>query len=173
MRWHGNAKFVRGCSEVDSWEKGEWQSQLREVDILITTPQLFLDALEEKLVNFSIFGIIVIFECQHCHGTHPFAKICSLYVKGNKCVRVLGLSTRLTKKKNMQSEAERMQAIARMERLMESKVCTQDLALTFRHFLPDVEMVEMRASLASLAGTADYPLATIDECAAEPAVVAK
>lgn len=39
------------------------------------TPQILLDALRKSFLNFETFYLIVLDECHHATGNHPYAKI--------------------------------------------------------------------------------------------------
>ena len=85
-------------------------------------PQLFLDALDARNVELSTFCVMVVDECQHCSGRHPFAKIfrehySQLRPRGQ--IRVLGLSEQLVKRK-VKGAMERQQAIKKLENAMDS-----------------------------------------------------
>ena len=86
------------------------------------------------------FCVMVVDECQHCSGSHPFAKIFSKHytradVKGQ--LRVLGVSTKLVKSKT-KGVADQQQTIKKLERLLDSYV--HDLSSTeggSAHSLPN------------------------------------
>ena len=84
------------------WGREQWQEAVMGADYLVTTLQLFLDALEAHHVDLSTFCVMVGDECQHCSGSHPFATIFPKHyiregVKGQ--LRVLGVSAQLVKSK--------------------------------------------------------------------------
>ena len=68
---------VIGNSEVDIWEKMQWETFLCQRDLLATTPQLFVDTVGARFLDLSLFGVLVLHECQHCSGSHPFANLFS------------------------------------------------------------------------------------------------
>ena len=82
----------------------------------MTTPQLLLDAMDAQHVDLSCFTIMIVDECQHCSGSHPFAKIFRRYYAPDH-VRVLGISTKLEK-----TNADRAQTIHKLEKIMYSRV---------------------------------------------------
>ena len=119
--------LVIGNAEVDSWKKPEWCKILDEHDLIITLPQLLLDTLDAKFLHMSSFETLVINECQHCSGRHPFARIFHdhyrLVQKGQ--IRVVGLSRCLVKPK-VKSESKRQRMIRKLELLMDSEVWKLD-----------------------------------------------
>merc|ERR1712129_443624 len=47
--------LIIGTSEVDNWKKEQWQDVVMRHNMIITTPQLFLDALDSKHLHLSSF----------------------------------------------------------------------------------------------------------------------
>ena len=114
-----SACHVIGSSEVDAWGEKQWGTKLHERDLLVTTPQLFYDTLRESLVDKSLFDVLVLYECQHCSGSHPFAKLFSDFFVQPSEIRVLGLSRNLVKRK-VHHTAERQRLIRRLQKRMDS-----------------------------------------------------
>ena len=120
------ARSIIGNAEVDLWGRAEWQAAVGETSFLVTTPQLFLEALDAKKLELNAFCVLVVDECQHCAGSHhPFAKIFSEHYRKARqagwSIRVLGLSERLVKRK-VKDEAEREEALRKLQKAMESRV---------------------------------------------------
>ena len=97
-------------AEVVSWEFLQWDEHIRHKDLLITTPQLFHDVLASGHLHLSMFEVLVIFECQHCSGRHPYARIFAEHYR--KQLRVLGISRSLLKG-DVKSATEKQSAIRR------------------------------------------------------------
>ena len=111
---------VIGSVEVDGWGKEEWNRTVVNHNVLLTTPQLFLEALQSRFTDLDSFCLLVIDSCKHCLGKHPFATILSTYV-GEHEIRVLGLSENLIKRK-IKGEEERKVAEKSLEQAMQSKI---------------------------------------------------
>ena len=107
---------VIGSAEVDMWGQKQWHDTIADANVLVTTPQLLLDAMDAQHVDLSCFTIMIVDECQHCSGSHPFAKIFRRYYAPDD-VRVLGISTKLEK-----TNADRAQTIHKLEKIMYSRV---------------------------------------------------
>jgi len=117
------AKEVIGNAEVDAWRREQWSEAICDVDVLVTTPQLFLDSLEARFVHLNTFCVLVVDECQHCSGSHPFARIFKEHyslLRPPGQIRVLGLSQQLVKCKLKATTVERLSVIQRFEDLMDS-----------------------------------------------------
>ena len=113
---------ILGNATVDAWERDEWQAELVNCEVLLITPQLFLDALGARHLDLVAFGVIVVDECEHCIGSHPYACIFKEHYRstlgqGND-IRVLGMSSQLVKRKV--KGPEKQQALRRLEKSMHS-----------------------------------------------------
>ena len=130
-------RLVIGNAEVDSWGKAKWCDLVSQHNLIITTPQLLLDTLDAKYLELSLFATVVVSECQHCSGRHPFARIFSDHYSRvpSGQIRVLGLSRCLVK-----PGAERQRVIRQLERLMDSCVmdasnlCADIMDITKKHY---------------------------------------
>ena len=123
---HMTPGIIIGDATVDTWQRPEWQEALCKHGIIITTPQLLLDALDAEYLNMYCFSCVVVIECQHCAGRHPLARIFKDHYWGQCCfgyhsldrVRVLGLARRLVKPN--QTDPTRVRQ--KLEALMNSKI---------------------------------------------------
>ena len=126
------ANCILGNATVDAWEHEEWREALESIDFLITTPQLFLDSLDARYVQLGCFCVLIVDECQHCTGSHPFARIFKDHyskLRQNGKIRVLGLSERLLKSKMKGTASEKQQVVKEFEALMDSKVIENSLVM--------------------------------------------
>ena len=116
--------YILRNAEVEMWGHDQWHEQVMRTDVLIITPQLFLDALDQRLVHPTSFCAVIVDECQHCSGRHPLAKIFSDHISrltSREEVRILGISGRLVKPK-VSGRAEQEQIIRKMEKLMNASL---------------------------------------------------
>ena len=95
------ARYVIGDSNVEIWKGKEWREVVERNDLILVSPQLFLNALERSFLSMGQFCALVFDECQHCVGAHPFSKILSEYFRPMQhpdSIRVLGVGTTLVKR---------------------------------------------------------------------------
>ena len=113
------ARYVIGDSSVDAWERREWRDVVERNDLLLITPQLFLEALRAEHLWMSQFCALAFDECQHCVGSHPFSKILSEYyaLAPAGSIRILGLGTQLVKRK-VKDDSEQKAAVKRLEKAL-------------------------------------------------------
>ena len=118
------AKYVIGDSTVDSWGRKQWNDAIDGIDVILITPQLFLDALTARNLELTHFCILVFDECQQCVGSHPYSRIFSdhyIHARPAGSIRVVGLAETLVKRK-VKEESEVKQAIRKLEKSMHSQM---------------------------------------------------
>ena len=93
-----HTQYIIGTAAVDAWERQQWREVVEQHELLLITPQLFLDALNAKWTWMSEFCALTFIECQHCIGTHPFGKIVEHL--NFDSVRVLGIFSYHKRKNN-------------------------------------------------------------------------
>jgi hypothetical protein len=115
--------LIIGNSEVDRWGKDDWRAIVAQHNIIISTPQLVLDAPDARHLHLCTFSTLVVNECQHCSGRHPFARIFADHygLVHPDQIRVLGLSKCLVKPK-VKAPTERQRVLKQLETLMNSKL---------------------------------------------------
>lgn len=64
-------KVITGAVGVDSWSASTWDTALINVKIVITTPQVLLDALLHGFVNISSLALLVFDEGKACSPVIP------------------------------------------------------------------------------------------------------
>jgi len=113
---------IIGGSVVDSWRKEEWEEAIQDYEMLMLTPQTFLEALEEQYLKLAMFAVVIMDECHHCTGKHPFKRFLKTHNSQESApsLRVLGLTDRSVKRK-VKNATERQKAIERLERSMFAK----------------------------------------------------
>ena len=121
---------VIGSSKVDAWGRDGWRDLVEKHDLLITTPQLFLDVLDVQFLRLSAFCVLIVDECQHCAGSHPFARMfAEHYHLRSMELRVLGMSGNLVKRK-VRDAKERDKAVRKLEKALDSHVMSRPSAPT-------------------------------------------
>ncbi|THH28228.1 hypothetical protein EUX98_g5976 [Antrodiella citrinella] len=68
--------LISGASEPDQWkDAGMWRRLLDSHRIIISTPQILLDALNHGFVHLSQMGLLVFDEAHHAADKHPYNMI--------------------------------------------------------------------------------------------------
>ncbi|PSR90511.1 ATP-dependent helicase DCL-2 [Coniella lustricola] len=69
------AKLITGSERVDVWSSSTWSTALINVKIIITTPQVLLDALLNAFIRMSSLALLVFDEVHRCSRNHPYRRI--------------------------------------------------------------------------------------------------
>lgn len=78
-------KPLTGQDQVDTWKSSQiWETVLRGVNIIVTTPQILCDALQHAYVKLQIVSLLVIDECHHCQADDPSARIMKAFYHPQK-----------------------------------------------------------------------------------------
>ena len=87
---------------VDTWGRQQWQDVVEGCDLLLVTPQLFLDSLNEGHLCTNQFSVFTFCECQHfMSNNYPITKIVQLMQirQATALPRILGVCAELKHKK--------------------------------------------------------------------------
>ncbi|KAL0722477.1 hypothetical protein Bca4012_037076 [Brassica carinata] len=109
IRAHVNLKVEDyfGAKGVDNWTSHRWQEELCKNEVLVMTPQIFLDALRGGTLKLEMVRFLVIDECHRTTGNHPYAMIMKeFYQKSTYKPRMFGLTTTSAIRKDQVSELE-------------------------------------------------------------------
>jgi len=69
-------KLLTGMDNVDFWSTQEvWDAVLCNIDVVVSTPQVLLDALTHGFVNLQNLSLLVFDEAHHCVAAHPFNQV--------------------------------------------------------------------------------------------------
>ncbi|XP_073146735.1 endoribonuclease Dicer homolog 3 [Henckelia pumila] len=112
-----------GAKGVDDWNAEIWQKEINEHDVLVMTPQILLDALRKSFLNFETFCLIVLDECHHATGNHPYAKIMKeFYHKSANRPKIFGMTASPVIRKSLSSTKYSGDQIMQLESLLDSRV---------------------------------------------------
>ncbi|KAH8277764.1 hypothetical protein KR018_005614, partial [Drosophila ironensis] len=92
--------FYVGEQGVDDWSRSQWSSEIQEKQVFVGTAQVMVDMLSQRYLKLSSVSIVIIDECHHATGNHPFREFMRLFtcVEGNTPLpRVVGLTGVLIK----------------------------------------------------------------------------
>ncbi|CAH8391700.1 unnamed protein product [Eruca vesicaria subsp. sativa] len=108
---HVNLKVEEyfGAKGVDNWTSQRWEEELSKNEVLVMTPQIFLDALRGRFLKLEMVCLLVIDECHRTSGNHPYANIMKeFYHKSTDKPRMFGLTTTSVINKDQVSELENL-----------------------------------------------------------------
>ena len=124
-------KVDKWTSESDDNEfKDKFANFIKENDVVVVNAQVLLDALNQNIIDESMFALVVIDECHHCLGLqHPYqqlAKKLKTFKKNGSAdsMRIIGLTSCGL---NTDVEAERIsERIVLLENIMGAKIISSD-----------------------------------------------
>ncbi|EDW72007.2 uncharacterized protein Dwil_GK10670 [Drosophila willistoni] len=92
--------FYVGDQGVDEWSRSKWDVEIREKQVLVGTAQVMLDLMLHAHLSLGSVSIVIIDECHHGTGRHPFREFMRLFLHVRPNVqlpRVVGLTGVLIK----------------------------------------------------------------------------
>lgn len=83
--------------EPDQWKSAElWERVLNTHRVIVSTPQVFLDALRHAYIDLGKdISLLVFDEAHHATGDHPYARIMDFYYRIEErpaSLRIYGIS---------------------------------------------------------------------------------
>ncbi|KAL6134902.1 hypothetical protein ACLB2K_067130 [Fragaria x ananassa] len=64
---------------VDFWDADMWKQEIEKYEVLVMTPTILLNNLRHSFFKLSMIKVLIMDECQHARGNHPYA--CIMKVK--------------------------------------------------------------------------------------------
>ncbi|GAA5902930.1 hypothetical protein JCM8208_006514 [Rhodotorula glutinis] len=90
-------KGLVGSQGVDYWQREKWQQVLNEADVVVLTPQIWLDVVRNAYFDLRDVQLVIFDEAHHAQKSHPYALIMRehyhpLKARGEPVPRILGLT---------------------------------------------------------------------------------
>ncbi|KAK7607824.1 hypothetical protein BKA81DRAFT_366321 [Phyllosticta paracitricarpa] len=93
-------RFLSGKDNVDAWSNQRiWDAILKDTRIVVSTPQVLLDALSHGFVKMNKIALLIFDEAHMCRGKHPASQIMqdfyhvdSLHEERTSLPHILGLT---------------------------------------------------------------------------------
>lgn len=58
-----------GGEPVDSWEEDQWRPEIEKNNVLVMSPQLFSNILDQGLISLDNVNLLIFDECHRAKGT--------------------------------------------------------------------------------------------------------
>ncbi|ORX70518.1 hypothetical protein DL89DRAFT_292180 [Linderina pennispora] len=123
---HRVEKFV-GSAGIEAWGKSGWKAHWAKSTVQVMTHQIFLNALRHGYISLEDIDLLVIDECHHTRGNHPYALIMSEFYRlaePSKRPHVFGMTA-----SPLNSREDVRTSVARLQALINADLCTVDLSL--------------------------------------------
>ncbi|EDV54938.1 endoribonuclease Dicer [Drosophila erecta] len=106
--------FYVGEQGVDEWTRGQWSDEIRNNQVLVGTAQVFLDLFTQMHLALSSVSIVIMDECHHGTGRHPYHEFMRLFLcaENHKALpRVVGLTGVLLKGNEINQVAKKLKEL--------------------------------------------------------------
>ncbi|XP_024024528.1 endoribonuclease Dicer homolog 2 isoform X2 [Morus notabilis] len=131
-----------GEKGVDNWDANMWNVELEKHEVLVMTPQILLNNLRHSFFKLSMIKVLIVDECHHARGNHPYASIMSEFYHRQlrsgvtDLPRIFGMTASPIKSKVGKAEIAFWVHIQELETLMNSKVYTCASESVIAEFIP-------------------------------------
>ncbi|CAA7398025.1 unnamed protein product [Spirodela intermedia] len=135
--YYGNYKSL----SHDSWNK-----EINETEVLVMTPQIFLDKLRHCYIRMELVALLIFDECHHAqlHKRHPYAQIMKEFYKTEtgRRPRIFGMTASPIIGKGGSNQLNYAKCINSLECLLDAKVCFVDENVELESIVasPDVKV---------------------------------
>eukprot|EP00794_Sanderia_malayensis_P019899 gene19899-21843_t len=105
IEMHTNLRVGKysGDMGVDFWNKKRWEEEFDLNDVLVMTAQILYNMLLHGFLKLSNINLLLLDECHHTAGNHPYAKIMEIMQECSNPPRVMGLTASIINKKPKKS----------------------------------------------------------------------
>ncbi|GAV80701.1 Helicase_C domain-containing protein/Ribonuclease_3 domain-containing protein/PAZ domain-containing protein/dsRNA_bind domain-containing protein/ResIII domain-containing protein [Cephalotus follicularis] len=114
-----------GAKGIDEWTLKNWEKEINDHEVLVMTPQILLDALRKAFLSINMICLLIIDECHHASGNHPYAKIMKeFYHKSNFKPKIFGMTASPVVRKGVSSSRDCEGQLSELESILDSLIYT-------------------------------------------------
>ncbi|OMO86445.1 hypothetical protein COLO4_21161 [Corchorus olitorius] len=142
IKLHTNlgVELYYGEKGVDDWDLARWEKEVKEHDVMVMTPQILLDALRKAFLSLQIVSLIIIDECHHTSGNHPYAKIMKeFYHKSSNKPKIFGMTASPVVRKGVSSSNDCEGQISELESVLDSSIYTLEDRTEMEEYVPSAK----------------------------------
>ncbi|XP_039686333.1 endoribonuclease Dicer homolog 2 isoform X2 [Medicago truncatula] len=131
-----------GDMGVDYWDGDVWKGEMEKHEVLVMTPAILLSCLRHSFIKLSMIKVLIMDECHHAAGRHPYACIMTEFYHHQlrsgitELPRIFGMTASPIKSKAANSESTLSKSIRELMTLMHSKVYTCVCDAVISQFIP-------------------------------------
>ncbi|XP_031478988.1 endoribonuclease Dicer homolog 3a-like [Nymphaea colorata] len=119
------AEEYYGAKGMDDWDFRCWQKEACEKEVMVMTPQIFLDSLRNAFITLDMVRLLIFDECHRATGNHPYTRIMlEYYHKTDHKPKVFGMTASPVIRKGVSSAEDCEYQISELEEILDSKVFT-------------------------------------------------
>ena len=144
-----SGRSVTGDDAIACWSEREWAAVWGGHELLVMTPQLLLDGLKKKFLEYSDVGLLVFDECHHCVKSDPYAQLqANFYHAAPPDARphILGLTASAVDGLRSSSDG----VMRSLERALDSQIVTVQDWVELERIAPRPPPEELEYRVASL-----------------------
>ncbi|KAG6677776.1 endoribonuclease Dicer homolog 3a isoform X1 [Carya illinoinensis] len=129
-----------GAKGVDEWSLKSWEKEIIKQDVLVMTPQVFLDVLRKAFLSLETVCLMIIDECHRATGNHPYTKIMKeFYHKSNGKPKIFGMTASPVVRKGVSSTADCEDQISELEMMLDSQIYTVEDRTEMEVYVPSAK----------------------------------
>ncbi|WOL09052.1 endoribonuclease [Canna indica] len=120
-----SVQYYCGAKGVDEWSIACWQKEASNYQVMVMTPQVFLDAMRKAFLNLQMVRLMVLDECHHACGNHPYSRLMKEFY--HKCMlkpRIFGMTASPLIRKGVASVTDCEDQLSELEFTLDSKIYT-------------------------------------------------
>ncbi|XP_024521053.1 endoribonuclease Dicer homolog 3a isoform X2 [Selaginella moellendorffii] len=129
-----------GDKGVDSWSVNQWQAEVDSHQVLVMTPQVFLNALGTSALKLEFVEVLVMDECHHAHKNHPYALIMKTHYHVS-CLKskpkIFGMTASPVIQKGVSSSYDCNRKLTVLESILDAKVYTVEDKSEVEEYYPN------------------------------------
>ncbi|GMJ15749.1 dicer-like 3, DICER-LIKE 3 [Hibiscus trionum] len=126
-----------GAKGVNEWNSDCWEKEIKEHDVLVMTPQILLNALRKAFLSLEMMSLMIIDECHHATGNHPYAKIMKeFYHKSNIKPKIFGMTASPVGSKGVSSSNHCEDQISELESVLDCLIYTIEDRTEMEAYVP-------------------------------------
>ncbi|URE43890.1 Ribonuclease III domain [Musa troglodytarum] len=135
-------KYYCGAKAVDAWSIASWQKEVSTYQVMAMTTQILLDVLRKGFLDLEMVHLMVIDECHHACGNHPYNRsMKEFYHKSVLKPHIFGMTASPILRKAISSTADCEGQLSELEAILDSKICTVADRSEINMFVPSAKEV--------------------------------
>nr|XP_027084395.1 endoribonuclease Dicer homolog 3-like [Coffea arabica] len=132
-----------GAKGIDDWHKETWEKAINAHDVLVMTPQILLDALRKAFMSLDVVCLMILDECHHATGNHPYTKIMKDFYhdKFRNKPKIFGMTASPVIRKGVTSTIVSGWRISELESLLDSQIYATENRAELEESVPSAKDV--------------------------------